>query len=697
MNVQRQTSFVPWVLFLGPQSGDDRSLASARDASARAGISRFVVGGPHDAAGAGANAAGTGAPLAVVIGVDMPRPLSAAREAHRDWSDSSIVFMADAQRQHELAGQLLFAPMIGANWQFVAFPSAETVTLLASSFDRASRRVHSRRVLDGLNLRLAAKPTIDPEEHRRLYVSDRYLASILANVRDAIFSTDDRGLVTTWNRAAATMFRLGSELAVGRQASTLIPQFETLMTQVSGQEGLRAELVCRRAAQQPFEAEVSLSRLDAPNGSALGFTAIVRDITERKAGERERENLLADERAARAETERLYRVSERMHRMKDEFLANLSHELRTPLNAILGFAALMREDAADLAEEHREALDAIYRNGQAQASLVEDLLDVARVITGKLTLDVEPIDLAALVRAAAASLAFAAQAKGISFLVESSPETIPIVGDRTRLQQVVWNLLANAVKFTPKYGKVTARTSRSGSLATIEVVDTGIGIEPDFLPFVFDRFRQEDATSKRSHGGLGLGLAIVRHLVEMHGGSVTASSAGRAQGAAFIVALPVQPVPSRIESVPPPNPAPTPASIATQLLGVRVLVVDDEADARALLRRVLTKAGARVTAVGTVAEARRAEATAAFDALVSDLGMPGEDGLALILQLRAAERAQARSAIPALAVTAYASSDDRERALTSGFDRYLTKPIEARVLVAAIRDLVDAGSSRSDS
>jgi PAS domain S-box-containing protein len=381
---------------------------------------------------------------------------------------------------------------------------------------------------------------------------------------------------------------------------------------------------------------------------------------------------------------RLYREAQRVNRVKDEFLATLSHELRTPLNAILGWARLLRVGKLDEGARGR-ALETIERNASAQAQLIEDLLDVSRIISGKFQVDVRPVDLPAVTEAALDAVRLAAEVKNIDLVarIERVPE---LAGDPTRLQQVVWNLLSNAIKFTQRGGRVEVRVGVADSHVEIVISDNGEGIRKDFLPYVFDRFRQADGTTTRAHSGLGLGLAIVRHLVELHGGSVRAESDGEGKGAVFSVWLPVAAVRPKPEVEPRPGAAlPLIADHALPLAGLRVLVVDDEADARELVAAVLTESGARVVAVGSVPEAILAVERHRPDVLVSDIGMPTEDGYSLMRRLRAMEKTVGR--IPAAALTAYATVQDRTRALLAGYSSHLPKPIEPAELTAVVANL----------
>jgi PAS domain S-box-containing protein len=401
------------------------------------------------------------------------------------------------------------------------------------------------------------------------------------------------------------------------------------------------------------------------------------DVTERRESEERRERVLQRERAARAEAERVIR-------MKDEFLATLSHELRTPLNAILGWSQLVRRRSVEGADLHG-ALEAIDRNAQAQARLVDDLLDMSRIVSGKIRLDVQPVEVPLVIQAALESIQPAADVKGIRLRASLEPQTRPVSGDPARLQQVIWNLLSNAVKFTPAGGRVDVALSAAESLIEITVRDTGVGIDPEFLPFIFERFRQQDSSPTRAHGGLGLGLSITKQLVELHGGAVHASSPGAGQGATFVVTLPAAQAWQVREPAPVTSARAREARIAAgtpSLRGVEVMVVDDEADARQLIRHVLERAGATVHAVASAAEALDELCSRQVDVLVSDIGMPDVDGYGLIARVR--ELPHPGASLPAIALTAYARTEDREKALGAGYCAHITKPVDVDELIHAV-------------
>jgi signal transduction histidine kinase/ActR/RegA family two-component response regulator len=405
---------------------------------------------------------------------------------------------------------------------------------------------------------------------------------------------------------------------------------------------------------------------------------------------------LARRAAMAVDNARLYREMREAVRARDEFLATLSHELRTPLNALLGWTQLLRTGELD-EETATQALEIIERNTKSQAQLIEDLLEVSRIITGNLRLRMSPAELSMVVQAALDSLHPTAEAKSITVEYSHEAGAGLVWGDAHRLQQVVWNLLSNAIKFTPKGGHVSVQLARSGSHAQVRVRDSGQGIAPDFLPHVFERFRQADGSSTRRHGGLGLGLAIVRHLVELHGGTVGADSEGEGQGATFTVQLPllaVHPAEAAPEADEEQGEATTNFCNPANLNGLRVLVVDDQADARRLVTAVLEHCGAEVVSAASAGEALDALETFEPHVLVSDIGMPGEDGYTLIKKVRQREEGTGRQT-PALALTAYARAEDKHKALSCGFQEYAVKPIEPVRLVRLVAQLADRPAVRS--
>ena len=430
-------------------------------------------------------------------------------------------------------------------------------------------------------------------------------------------------------------------------------------------------------------------------GNVLRGWGTQRDVSDHKRAEAERELFLSREQAARLQAEEANRV-------KDEFLATLSHELRTPLTAILGWAHMLKSGGLDEATA-RHAVETVERNALAQRQLVEDVLDVSRIVTGNLRIEQSAVNLLDVVRAALDSVRPAAEAKRIEIQCSFDPRAGRVAGDHSRLQQVVWNLLSNAVKFTPTGGVVRIGVERLLAQTRITVSDTGQGIAPDFLPYVFNRFRQADGTTTRRHGGLGLGLAIVKHLVEAHGGSVHAYSTGAGAGATFTVDLPPLPGdPSAeaqvLKSVEQEQSDARPADtkdegdVAPPLVGLRVLLVDDDEDAMEMLAAFLDRSGAEVKTAVSAAAALKELGVRAFDVIVSDIAMPVVDGYDLMRRVRAlGEERGGRT--PAVALTAYASDADRAQALRAGYQRHIAKPVEPRELLQVIADL--AGKARA--
>ena len=545
-----------------------------------------------------------------------------------------------------------------------------------------------------------AKVTRDLTQRRHheeaLRQSEERFRLLVEGVVDyAIFMLDVNGNVATWNAGAQRIKGYAADEIVGRHFSVFYPQ-DVKDSGWPAHELREAALTGRfvdtgwrlRKDGSAFWANVTITAMRDESGCLLGYAKLTRDLTERRAAEemavagREREEMLDAERSARVEAQRATHI-------KDEFLATLSHELRTPLSAILGWTqVLLRAERTD-AVDQRRAVEVIDRNARAQVQLIDDLLDLSRIMTGKLRLDLQQVQIADIVQAAVDSAGPAAAAKEISLVSVLDPARAVVNGDPGRLQQVVWNLLTNAIKFTPRGGKVQVLLQRVNSHVELSVSDNGIGMPAHFLPEVFDRFSQRDGSSTRAHGGLGLGLAICRQLVELHGGSIRAASPGEGHGSTFSVDMPLsimQVDTERARAHPTAEPADVDATPLPRLDGVHAFIVDDEPDARDLLRRVLVDQGAHVTAFASAADALAALALSRPTVLVSDVGMPGMDGYQMMRSLRSTEARNTR--IPALALTAFARAEDRKRSLLAGFQAHLAKPFDVAELVLLVADLV---------
>jgi signal transduction histidine kinase/ActR/RegA family two-component response regulator len=399
---------------------------------------------------------------------------------------------------------------------------------------------------------------------------------------------------------------------------------------------------------------------------ADGIAILCAEISDRKQIEQEREQLLASETEARAKAEEL-------NRLKDEFLAIVSHELRTPLNPILGWSQLLSAGKLN-PDRTAQGIATIKRNAKLQAQLIEDLLDVSRILRDKIKLNKTLVDLKQVIQAAIATVQLMAEAKSILITTKFEPNVGLVLGDSGRLQQIVWNLLSNAIKFTPEGGQVTVTLSSNDKSAIIEVQDTGQGIEPEFLPYIFDRFRQADSASTRNFGGLGLGLAIVKHLTELHDGAIAVSSPGEGQGSTFTVELPL----AHINTKMPPDPIQDNSVQSKKLTGIRVLAVDDEADSLSLIAFILEQEGADVTTATSATEALEILSQSTFELLISDIGMPEIDGYELMRQIRSMPSV---AAIRAIALTAYAGGSDRQQAREAGFQEHIAKPLDVNTLV----------------
>jgi PAS domain S-box-containing protein len=512
------------------------------------------------------------------------------------------------------------------------------------------------------------------------------LAAIIDSSDDAIVSKTLDGVITSWNRSAERIFGYTAAEAVGQHITLIIPEErhaeerEVLARLVKGQRVDHFETIRRAKDGRRVEISLTVSPVRNAAGRIVGASKVARDISERRHLERERQVLLERERQARSDAETL-------NRSKDQFLATLSHELRTPLTAIYGWARILDAGRLDEAATRR-ATGAILRNAAAQVQLIEDVFDVSRVITGNMRLDVRPLHVAAVMEAALDTVRPTAAAKGVHLERIFDPRVGALMGDPARLQQVAWNLLMNAVKFTPRDGRVELHLRLAGDLVEIVVSDTGEGIAPEHMPRIFQRFAQADSSSTRRHAGLGIGLALVRHLVELHGGTVSAASAGLGRGATFTVTLPRIVVPALPAPAAREN-AGEPASEQAKpvsLRDLRVLVVDDDADGLELAALVLVNAGAEVRASPSPAAAMAMLEDWPADVLVTDLEMPGEDGMSLLRRARCVMTLRGRR-LPGLALTAYGRPEDRMRALAAGFNLHLGKPVSPAELVLAVASL----------
>jgi PAS domain S-box-containing protein len=509
------------------------------------------------------------------------------------------------------------------------------------------------------------------------------LAAIVDSSDDVIVSKTLDGVITSWNHAAERMFGWTAAEAVGRHITLIIPadrwaeENEVLARIRRGERVDHFDTQRITRDGRLVDVSITISPIRDRTGRIVGASKIGRDIGERRRLEEERARLLVREQEAR-------RGAEALNRAKDELLATVSHELRTPLNSIFGWARLMQSGEMD--EEGRaRALGAVLRNAALLGRLVDDLLDVSRIVTGRMRLEVEVVNVNAVIEAALDVVRPAARARDIDLIAALDPSLAPIVGAPDRLQQVMWNLVTNAVKFTPVGGRVQVSSRDAGGMVELVVTDTGEGIAPEALPYIFEPFRQEDSSSTRSHGGLGLGLAVVRHLVELHGGRVHAESPGKGQGSTFRVVLP-RTAAAASAGRPPGEQRTTGAHTRRPLDGVRALVVDDDADFLDVATLALRHAGADVRTAASAPRACDLVGTWHPDVILTDLAMPGEDGYMLLQALRTA-LIPPGATVPVIAVTAYGTPETRARATQAGFDRYLTKPIDPLQLTAVVAEI----------
>jgi PAS domain S-box-containing protein len=521
------------------------------------------------------------------------------------------------------------------------------------------------------------------DDQREPDLSRAELAAIVESSDDVIVSKTLDGVIKSWNAAAERLFGWTAAEAVGQHITLIIPperraeEDDVLARIRAGKRVDHFETIRVTKDGQLRAVSITVSPIRDATGRIVGASKIARDITERQRVEEERASMLAREQEARHQAETL-------NRTKDQLLATVSHELRTPLNAIFGWAHMIQTAGTDEALRVR-ATNAILRSASAQARLVEDLLDFSRMISGRMRLDFEATDLNAVVEAALEAVRPAAGAKEIELVSALDSSLGPMMGAPDRLQQVVWNLVMNAVKFTPQGGRVSVSVQQGSRTVDIVVKDTGQGMDPDLVPHVFEPFRQADSSTTRTHSGLGLGLALVRQLVELHGGRVRAESAGKDCGSTFTVTLPVTRARGRPELEGEPGTIDASGS-RTRLKGVRVLVVDDDPESLDVSAMVLRVAGAEVRTAAGPFSAYEVIATWQPTVVLTDLAMPGEDGFMLFRAMRTTfgERGVM---VPIVALTAYGTTENRTRALKAGFDLYLTKPIDPRQLTNAVAEM----------
>jgi PAS domain S-box-containing protein len=536
----------------------------------------------------------------------------------------------------------------------------------------------------------AAKERI--KELERAEVAQLYLSSIVASADDAIISKTLDGIIITWNQGAEKIFGYTAEEMIGQPMSLLIPKDHPneepgiLEKLRRGERIEHYETKRGRKDGSLVDISLSVSPIIDKAGRIIGAAKIARDISERKAVE-------ARERRALRQAEIAREQAEAASRSKDEFLATISHELRTPLTAVLGWVRMLGTGELDAAAQ-RKAMDVIERNVKSQAQLIEDLLDISRIISGKLRIELKPIEPSAIVTAALDVLRPAAELKGIRVQTVMDSSAGPVQGDFQRLQQVVWNLLSNAIKFTPKGGRVHVEVNRDGSQVQISVKDTGAGISKDFLPYIFNRFSQADSSTTRAHGGLGVGLAITKSIMELHGGSISVSSPGEGQGATFTVRLPLAATRKAISETPRPEVLPRNViESPKELVGLQILVVDDEPDTCEMLRFLFERSGALVETATSAQAALAMIDTWNPDVLVSDIGMPDIDGYELIRRIRTQE-SKRNTRIPAVALTALARIEDRVKVLSAGYQMHVAKPVEPVELLTVVASLAALANNR---
>jgi PAS domain S-box-containing protein len=599
---------------------------------------------------------------------------------------------ADA-RQHQqllnLCCRYLVSPqqLLDRTGEIYATWPTDSYDLLELADGRVFERISQIHYSDGQSIgRVWNFRDITARRHAEEAVreSDERLCFMAEVMPQKIFTARPDGALDYFNQQWRDYSGLAPEQMQGWEWTKLIHPEDAKETvgqwQRSVGTGQPFQMECRfRQANGEYRWHLTRARAKRDSkGNISMWVGSSTDIDTIKRADEERRQLLENERNARSE-------AERANQLKDEFLATLSHELRTPLNAILGWSQLILQGT--MSKEHiQRGLEIIERNAHAQNKLIEDLLEMSSIISGKVRLDVQRLDLANIAEAAVESVAPAAEAKGIQLRKRIDPAAGVVSGDNNRLQQIIWNLLSNAVKFTPKDGSIDIIVERVSSHLEVTIADSGLGIKPEFLPHVFDRFRQADSSLTRNYGGLGLGLAIVKQLVGLHGGTVRAESDGEGKGASFIVTLPLAPIRDRKDLGHAMAQLSASDSEHLMLSGVKVLVVDDEQDARGLIKEVLTQCEAVVTTAASAEEALDILMKQKPDVMISDIGMPEKDGFQLIREVRSFPATQGGKT-PAIALTAFAHSEDRTKAMLAGYQMHLSKPVQAHELIAAIANL----------
>jgi PAS domain S-box-containing protein len=525
------------------------------------------------------------------------------------------------------------------------------------------------------------------KQFQELEIAPYWLAAIIESADDAIISKTLDGIITSWNKGAERIFGYTAEEMIGKPVALLIPsdhqdEEPAILARLRrGERMEHYETVRVRKDGEQINISLTVSPIRQSDGKIIGASKIARDITERKRADIRLQEALREAQEAKSE-------AEEANRRKDEFLATISHELRTPLTSIIGWLRMLREGMLDK-EAIGKAMETIERNAQSQAQLVEDLLDVSKIISGKMHLKVKLLDASSIINSAVEAIRLAAQAKNIRLQIITDPSVSPINGDYERIQQVVWNLLSNAVKFTPAGGRVQVELEQVDSNVVVRVSDNGQGIKPEFLSRVFDRFTQADSSITRAFGGLGMGLAIAKSIVELHGGTLRVESPGEDQGSTFTLSLPSAGVKNdagRAELNERATHSDTAFECPPELAGLKILVVDDELDTCEMIKAAFEVCGAIVKIDTSAAGALAQMETWLPEVLIADISMPEMDGYQLIQRIRAGELQTGRM-IPAIALTALARIEDRMKALTAGYQMHVVKPVELSELRALAASL----------